>query len=118
MSGMKTAPLNLDKFLLLMRYKLELRRKRPPDPKKWPVAAVDENGDRDWNRCPMSFLTKKMSEELGELYDEVEYADHAAEVAMEAADVALVAFMIAERYGIDWQKIIDQLPRRTVHRAP
>lgn len=109
------APVNLDTFLLFMRYKLDLRRRRPPNPSKWPIDAVDENGDRDWTKCSPAFLAKKLEEEKHELFAEmyrIEGRDLDA-LAFEAADVALVAFMIADAAGVDWQGIINDFQNRS-----
>jgi hypothetical protein len=80
----------LRSFLGTMHYKLDLRKKRPPDPAKWPLDAVDLVGNRDWHKCSLEFLRKKLEEETAELFEP------GADVRLEAADVALVAFMIAD----------------------
>lgn len=117
MSGMRNVDWKLDNFVLAMRYKLRLRAKRPPDPTKWPVDAVDANGDRDWLQCSEEFLRAKLTEETTELHEEVAFCDALLlpsgtdldKLAFEAADVALVAFMIAERAGVDWAAVTTRL---------
>lgn len=125
MSAMTGVHERLTNFLAVMQYKLELRKKRPPDPKKWPLDGVDENGDRDWTKCHPRFLMCKLDEEVDELIeacggtlcteckDTHQFGELDVDIATEAADVALVAFMIAEKAGVDWDQVL-----KTVHRQP
>lgn len=86
-------------------YKIRLRARRPPDPAKWPPDGVDADGNRDWLRCSPAFLLRKLDEEVTELRAEVNRALDAPSVSalddlrFEAADVAAVALMLAERCG-------------------
>lgn len=112
-SGMSEYEVKLAAFARAMRYKLELRQRRPPDPAKWPVDGVDAEGRRDWLRCSPTFLRKKIFEELSELVEATISATSQEEIAYEAADVALVAFMIAERAGVCWTDpvLLGEQPR-------
>ncbi len=90
-------------MLAAVAYKMSLRAKRPPDSAKWPADAVDEYGNRDWLKCSPKFLVLKLREEFGELIAEVD--NYTApmldlkKVRHEAADVAAVALMLADRLG-------------------
>ena len=104
-------PRHLHHLLEDAAYKIRLRARRLPDPAKWPTGAVDEAGDRDWRRCSVKFLLGKLREEVGELEIEATEYDQSIDttfgdlegvrlrVRYEAADVAAVALMIAERCG-------------------
>ncbi len=86
--------------LTAMAYKMTLRAKRPPDSAKWPADAVDEHGNRDWLKCSANFLLLKLREEVGELLAEFDGPTlDAVRVRHEAADVAAVAMMVAEKAG-------------------
>lgn len=85
-------------------HKIQLRKKRPADQNKWPLVGVDEEGDRDWHKCDVSFLTKKLLEEANELI--VEASQHSDahfdldlihKIRLEAGDVAAIAMMLADR---------------------
>lgn len=102
-------PNRLFNLMADVAHKIHLRAKRPPDPAKWPIGAIDEAGDRDWLRCSVQFLIDKLREEVGELEVEVTEYDQSIEttfggledvrsrVRYEAADVAAVVMMLAER---------------------
>lgn len=118
-SGMTHSYVNLDIFLRFMRYKLELRKKRPPNSEKWPLDAVDADGNRDWRKVPPKRLRVKLDEEVDELMAEFKALEEGAmdeatrdKIAFEAADVALVAFMIADRAGVDWEGIVNAFNTR------
>ncbi len=110
-------PRRLHQLMADAAHKIKLRARRPPDPVKWPASGVDEEGNRDWLRCSVGFLIKKLTEEFDELLAEaVEYDQSIAtmfgdlnevrsRVRFEVADVAAVAMMLAERCGV-----YDDLP--------
>lgn len=73
-----------------MQYKLDKNANK----KGWPE---DENGQRGWmnDACSIEFLQRKLLEEVSELFDALEGRGN---VALEAADVANIAMMLADKF--------------------
>lgn len=66
---------------------------------KWPEVGFNEAGERDWMKCPVSFLFDKLDEEVAELKSAIVNGEPLADVLKEAGDVTALAMMIADRAG-------------------
>ena len=60
---------------------------------------VENDYKRDWENCSKSFLKVKLLEEIAELFDSLKHSNQ-RKITAEAADVANIAMMIADNFGI------------------
>lgn len=78
-------------------HKIMLRARRPPNPAKWPLDAIDEHGNRDWRKCSQGFLWGKLMEEVAEFRETLSSPHISSEnIRFEGADVAAVAMMLVD----------------------
>lgn len=60
---------------------------------------VENDYKNDWKNCSKSFLKVRLLEKVAELFDNLKH-DNQKEITAEAANVANIAMMIADNFGM------------------